>query len=132
MSSFREARFFRTQQLPTTATETCLKSVFLEFPPNDSETQKRYLPPLSPIKTLHDHFRNPLLFYLTSGVLQVSGVICFLLSPAASFISGETVRIDGAQSLYTTSIPWEVPSKFNCIHSPSFTQLQSFAVFWSI
>ena len=42
-------------------------------------------------------------------LVQVSGVICFLLSPAASFISGETVRIDAAQSLYTTSVPWDIP-----------------------
>ncbi|CAD5121788.1 DgyrCDS10264 [Dimorphilus gyrociliatus] len=42
-------------------------------------------------------------------VEEVSGVVCYLLSPAASFITGETVRIDGGQSLYSTSILWEVP-----------------------
>eukprot|EP00914_Ancora_sagittata_P012920 GHVO01024993.1.p1 GENE.GHVO01024993.1~~GHVO01024993.1.p1 ORF type:complete len:294 (+),score=26.06 GHVO01024993.1:104-985(+) len=40
---------------------------------------------------------------------EVSAAVCFLLSPAAAFISGETVRVDGAQSLYSTSVVWEVP-----------------------
>nr|XP_026694592.1 peroxisomal trans-2-enoyl-CoA reductase-like isoform X1 [Ciona intestinalis] len=35
---------------------------------------------------------------------EISGVVCFLLSPAASFITGETVKVDGAQSLYDQPI----------------------------
>ncbi|KAM8934052.1 peroxisomal trans-2-enoyl-CoA reductase-like [Pelodytes ibericus] len=38
---------------------------------------------------------------------EVSSVVCFLLSPAASFITGETVKVDAGQSLYSS--PWEVP-----------------------
>ncbi|XP_060684200.1 peroxisomal trans-2-enoyl-CoA reductase [Hemiscyllium ocellatum] len=38
---------------------------------------------------------------------EVSSVVCFLLSPAASFMTGETVRVDAGQSLYQS--PWEVP-----------------------
>ncbi|KAM4698448.1 peroxisomal trans-2-enoyl-CoA reductase [Rhinophrynus dorsalis] len=37
---------------------------------------------------------------------EVSPMVCFLLSPAASFITGETVKIDAGQSLYQS--PWEV------------------------
>ncbi|MBI5721606.1 MAG: SDR family oxidoreductase [Burkholderiales bacterium] len=36
---------------------------------------------------------------------EVSGVICFLLSPAASFVSGVTVQIDGAASLGSAIFP---------------------------
>lgn len=32
---------------------------------------------------------------------EVAGAVCFLLSPAANFISGATLRVDSASSLYT-------------------------------
>ncbi|XP_028663364.1 peroxisomal trans-2-enoyl-CoA reductase [Erpetoichthys calabaricus] len=46
---------------------------------------------------------------------EVSPAVCFLLSPAASFISGATLRIDAGQSLYSAlfEIPdhnaWQTP-----------------------
>jgi len=36
---------------------------------------------------------------------EVSGVICFLLSPAAAFVTGVTVQIDGAASLGSAIFP---------------------------
>ncbi|XP_063790036.1 peroxisomal trans-2-enoyl-CoA reductase [Pseudophryne corroboree] len=38
---------------------------------------------------------------------EISPMVCFLLSPAASFITGETVKVDAGQSLYISH--WEVP-----------------------
>ncbi|XP_060557736.1 peroxisomal trans-2-enoyl-CoA reductase-like [Ruditapes philippinarum] len=40
-------------------------------------------------------------------VEEVSAAVCFLLSPAASFISGETVKVDAGASLYSTI--WKIP-----------------------
>ncbi|XP_050406290.1 peroxisomal trans-2-enoyl-CoA reductase [Patella vulgata] len=38
---------------------------------------------------------------------EISASVCFLLSPAASFISGETVKVDAGASLYSTM--WNIP-----------------------
>ncbi|XP_036420200.1 peroxisomal trans-2-enoyl-CoA reductase isoform X1 [Colossoma macropomum] len=38
---------------------------------------------------------------------EVSPAVCFLLSPAASFISGATLKVDAGQSLYKAV--WEIP-----------------------
>ncbi|MEE2830355.1 MAG: SDR family oxidoreductase [Myxococcota bacterium] len=38
---------------------------------------------------------------------EVSAAVCFLLSPAAAYITGETMRVDGASSLWR--LHWEVP-----------------------
>lgn len=40
--------------------------------------------------------------------IQISSAVCFLLSPAASYISGATLRVDAGQSLYHSM--WEIPS----------------------
>lgn len=38
---------------------------------------------------------------------EVSAAVCFLLSPAAAYVTGETLRVDGASSLWR--LHWEVP-----------------------
>lgn len=42
---------------------------------------------------------------------EISSAVCFLLSPAASYITGETLKVDGAQSLYMSSV--EIPPHNN-------------------
>ncbi|KAM9791379.1 peroxisomal trans-2-enoyl-CoA reductase isoform 1-T1 [Syngnathus typhle] len=39
---------------------------------------------------------------------EISSAVCFLLSPAASYISGATLRVDAGQSLYHSM--WEIPN----------------------
>uniref|UniRef100_A0A3Q4HC27 Peroxisomal trans-2-enoyl-CoA reductase n=1 Tax=Neolamprologus brichardi TaxID=32507 RepID=A0A3Q4HC27_NEOBR len=39
---------------------------------------------------------------------EVSSAVCFLLSPAASYISGATLKVDAGQSLYKSM--WEIPN----------------------
>ncbi|XP_062579171.1 peroxisomal trans-2-enoyl-CoA reductase-like [Saccostrea cucullata] len=42
---------------------------------------------------------------------EISAAVCFLLSPAAAFISGESLKVDGAASLYSS--PFEIPDHNN-------------------
>ncbi|XP_066921443.1 peroxisomal trans-2-enoyl-CoA reductase-like [Clytia hemisphaerica] len=49
--------------------------------------------------TLFEEVKKSIPFKRTGTVEEISGTVCFLLSPAASFISGDVWKIDGAQSL---------------------------------
>lgn len=68
-------------------------------------------------ETAATNYNDPMIFKRTiphipakrlGNVEEVSSVVCFLLSPAATFITGETVRVDGAASHYSTAT-WEIP-----------------------
>ncbi|KAF7660928.1 hypothetical protein LDENG_00272680 [Lucifuga dentata] len=39
---------------------------------------------------------------------EIASVVCFLLSPGASYISGDTLKVDAGQSLYHSM--WEIPN----------------------
>uniref|UniRef100_A0A667YZM1 Peroxisomal trans-2-enoyl-CoA reductase n=1 Tax=Myripristis murdjan TaxID=586833 RepID=A0A667YZM1_9TELE len=47
---------------------------------------------------------------------EISPVVCFLLSPAASYISGATLRVDAGQSLYHAL--WEIPNHSSWPEAP--------------
>ncbi|XP_076018268.1 peroxisomal trans-2-enoyl-CoA reductase [Genypterus blacodes] len=54
---------------------------------------------------------------------EISSVVCFLLSPGASFISGATLRVDAGQSLYRSM--WEIPNHSAWPEAPEGENLDS-------
>lgn len=60
-------------------------------------------------------------FFLLCVFVQISSAVCFLLSPAASYISGATLRVDAGQSLYHSM--WDIPGTYILLmHSNSAWQ----------
>jgi len=53
--------------------------------------------------------------FICVHLCQVSAAVCFLLSPAAAFINGETIRVDGAHSLVAPSVVYQVPGVQSCL-----------------
>ena len=50
---------------------------------------------------------------------EVSSVVCFLLSPGASYVTGNTVYIDGASHLYSSNYQVEKHSNFQPPNCPT-------------
>ncbi|XP_023240554.1 peroxisomal trans-2-enoyl-CoA reductase-like [Centruroides sculpturatus] len=49
---------------------------------------------------------------------EISAVVCFLLSPAASYITGETIYVDGGERLYSPLF-WKISEHHNLPPFPS-------------
>ncbi|XP_034039731.1 peroxisomal trans-2-enoyl-CoA reductase isoform X2 [Thalassophryne amazonica] len=54
---------------------------------------------------------------------EISSAVCFMLSPAASFISGATLKVDAGQSLYRSV--WEIPDHNAWPEAPEGENLDS-------
>ncbi|XP_019715200.1 peroxisomal trans-2-enoyl-CoA reductase-like, partial [Hippocampus comes] len=54
---------------------------------------------------------------------EISSAVCFLLSPAASYISGATLKVDAGQSLYHSM--WEIPNHSSWPESPDGENLDA-------
>ncbi|XP_061746074.1 peroxisomal trans-2-enoyl-CoA reductase-like [Nerophis ophidion] len=54
---------------------------------------------------------------------EISSAVCFLLSPAASYISGATLRVDAGQSLYHST--WDIPNHSAWPEAPEGENLEA-------
>ncbi|XP_053554078.1 peroxisomal trans-2-enoyl-CoA reductase [Bombina bombina] len=61
---------------------------------------------------------------------EISPMVCFLLSPVASYITGETVKVDAGQSLYQS--PWEVPDHNRWPEAPESDNAKALKKMFSI
>ncbi|WP_444938955.1 SDR family oxidoreductase [Microbulbifer sp. JMSA002] len=73
------------------------------------------------LRELLPGFRNSIPLYRLGEEAEVSGAVCFLLSDAASYITGQTLRIDGGSSLKHHSPLWQPQAannskRFNGFH----------------
>jgi citronellol/citronellal dehydrogenase len=64
------------------------------------------------LRELLPNFRDSIPLYRLGEEAEVSAAVCFLLSDAAAYITGQTLRIDGGSSLKTHSPLWRpAPAK---------------------
>lgn len=73
------------------------------------------------LRELLPGFRDSIPLYRLGEEAEVSGAVCFLLSDAASYITGQTLRIDGGSSLKHHSPLWQpqaanTSKRFNGFH----------------
>lgn len=54
-----------------------------------------------------DEIKHDLPYHRMGSEAEVAGAVTFLLTPAASYVSGETLRVDGASSLWRKT--WAIP-----------------------
>jgi len=59
------------------------------------------------LRELLPGFRDSIPLYRLGEEAEISGAVCFLLSDAASYITGQTLRIDGGSSLKHHSPLWQ-------------------------
>lgn len=60
------------------------------------------------LKALLPGFKETIPLYRLGEEAEVSAAVCFLLSPAAAYITGQTLRVDGGSSLNVASPAWRV------------------------
>ncbi|WP_323844551.1 SDR family oxidoreductase [Microbulbifer magnicolonia] len=73
------------------------------------------------LRELLPGFRDSIPLYRLGEEAEISGAVCFLLSDAASYITGQTLRIDGGSSLKHHSPLWRPApacggNRFNGFH----------------
>ncbi|CAL1543043.1 unnamed protein product [Lymnaea stagnalis] len=66
---------------------------------------------------IFDQVKSTVPMHRLGTVEEVAAAVCFLLSPAAAFITGESIQVDGGQTLYITP-NYEVPEHSSC---PAYT-----------
>lgn len=59
-----------------------------------------------------DEIKGDLPFHRMGTEAEVSGAVTYLLSPAGAYVSGETIRVDGAGSLWRKTWPIPVHDRF--------------------
>ncbi|WP_346836539.1 SDR family oxidoreductase [Microbulbifer sp. SAOS-129_SWC] len=62
------------------------------------------------LRELLPGFRDSIPLYRLGEEAEISGAVCFLLSDAASYITGQVLRIDGGSSLKHHSPLWQPPA----------------------
>lgn len=80
----------------------------------DSGALEKYPPA---IKSIVDQSSTFNYMYRYGTTAEIAGLVTFLLSPAASFITGETMHVQGAQEWYSPAVP---PTKENLKVFPKF------------
>ena len=74
----------------------CLRVVCMSYQPDGLASLRRY-------ECCEVAGWPPSLLPLPLFSPQVAGVVCFLLSPAASYVTSSTIRVDGGQSVYRSN-----------------------------
>ena len=107
INCFRELYTHQRQLVIIPAGKVSWRASLIQYQQDDLAHQKRFVRSIT-LNLAKSSFVSSK--HIIPHLLQVASVVCFLLSPAASYLTSTTLRVDGGQSVYRSN--YIAPGKY--------------------